>query len=391
MADNFNINTTQAQSNEAGGLDNNNPAMTYVDFANQIAKNANTQTEQQQAIANAKLLLQQRQQAASMGVNPELKDYASVPEAVAFMKAMGLDQDTIDSFTQSLGNQQMVDKADIRSFIAKRQLTGKLGAVFVATAQDASDPNKKDENGDPLVAGQSYQSYVDPNTGETQYRRGGQQAGGAGQASKQWQALSKEMDLYTKSARGNALMNTVVRAKQALALLQKFGDNPPPQILGSLYADVGSIMTGGVGTQETIGLAEYRNVLNDLNKKLGYYTGHYNLASAAWEKMSGGIPPLKEIIDNLRTTLSELMQTAGETIKAQLSSSKAAYRDLIESDPATFQQLVDDHMKVVGAGTAPGALPEALGGAPAAAPTTGTPAPAAAPAAGASNDPLGIR
>ena len=77
--------STQEQANEAGGLEPGNPAMTYVDFANQMARNSQTQQEQAEAIKQAQLLTQQKTAASAAGINPSEKGYMSKDEAQSFL------------------------------------------------------------------------------------------------------------------------------------------------------------------------------------------------------------------------------------------------------------------------------------------------------------------
>src|ERR1035437_5294011 len=157
MSDNFNINTTQQQANEAEGLDSNNPAMTYVDFGNQIAQNAQTQSEQAELIKQAQLTTQQRQASNAQGINPNSKGYISKDEALALIQAeltaKHLLSDDVKTQLQSWyeAAPNMVDQGAVKDFTSRYlPKADKAGTPFLATAADAKDADKTDETGKSL-------------------------------------------------------------------------------------------------------------------------------------------------------------------------------------------------------------------------------------------------
>jgi hypothetical protein len=328
MADNFNIQTTQQEANEAGGLDNNNPAMTYVDFANQIAKNSQTQQAQQALIDQAKLALQQKQNAASLGVNPELKDFLSVDEAVAELKAAGVDDDTIQSFVQALGNQQEVSRQSVDTVIRKKQLGEKQGQAFIATDQDAKNPDMKDENGKPLTAGQSYAAQIDQTSGEVMYVRSGGEGLLASQGKNKDAATSqkRKTDLVNKivneleAKRGNWLSQGLYRCSVAL---QKLSSTPnmTKQDLYQVAQDIAAIFTGGVPTEEEILKTVYGTKLNDVLGTIGSLTG----------KVFG--LPLNEIREKLITIVQPLYDEMINRFTNLMNLRGQGYLDVIDADP----------------------------------------------------------
>ena len=136
MADNYNISTNLGDILKSSGLDANDPGATYVNFERQMAEQAmRQQTQAQQVqeaaerIKQAKLASTQKQEASDVGVNPELKDYLSIEEATALLKANGIKQDHIDEFIKSMGDKQYVSRQAIQAVILKRGGAGSLSLV----------------------------------------------------------------------------------------------------------------------------------------------------------------------------------------------------------------------------------------------------------------------
>lgn len=368
MADNFNINTTQAEANEAGGLDQNNPAMTYVDFANQIAKNSQNQQYQQALIDNARLQLQQKQAAAAKGVNPELKDFLSVDEAVAELKAAGVDDDTIQSFVQALGNQQEVSRQSVDTVIRKKQLGEKQGQAFIATEADAKNPDMLDENGKPLMAGQSYTAQIDQTSGEVTYVRSGGESliAGANKAGakqddldrKELQKLGQDLNKISQPSRGNWVSQNIGRAGRALSEIHKHPDLPA-QTLAFINEEIGGIFMGGVPPQSSLEASSVENAKQAINARLNYITGnpqifaHQDLRNAQ----------AQYLIDLLTTLQNSTVDLANSMIDARV----AAYPDLKADRPQDVENLVQENRKILNAGISQGAqsdmkVSEAKGG-----------------------------
>jgi hypothetical protein len=401
MADNYNISTTQGQANEAGGLDQSNPAMTYVDFANQIAKNANTQTEQQQAIQNAALMLKQKQAASDAGINPAEKGYISKDEAMALIQAelsrQKLLSDDVKAQLQQWYNAapQMVDQQDVKDFISRYQpKEGKSGVPFLATAQDAADADKTDETGKPLIAGQMYSATTDAD-GNVTYVRGGQEklaAGGdkEGQAEeKSWQKLDAEINKFIRSSRGNTLSQAVQRANRAL---NELGEGQPltSQVLSFIQKDLSGIFQGGMPPVSGMDSEDFTTMLQKVNQFIGKYTGiqgylHSDLGNQR---------------DYLVGILGRLRDSTIAMLKSAISSEASGYQTIIDGSPDRWQQMVTDKLNAVTTGLSDNAQTTLTahnqgksGNNPPAMLPAGAAAPAAPTAGGApaANDPLGIR
>lgn len=171
MADNFNVNTTQDQSLIAGALNTDNPAMTLVDFATQITRNSQEQRRQEEMIAQAietskqsKMSTKNKQEAMDEGVNPELENYLTKDQAIAFlMHEWGVEETDpeIMKLKEVLPNQ--VNRYTVQTLLRKRsQGMGKaIGSPFKAEAKGMYY-GTLDKTGDPvqLEEGQTYQAYV---------------------------------------------------------------------------------------------------------------------------------------------------------------------------------------------------------------------------------------
>ena len=388
MADNFNINTTQQQANEAEGLNDNNPAMTYVDFANQLVKNSQSQAAQEEAIKQAQLLTQQKKAASDVGINPETKGYMSKDEALALIQAELSRQKLLSDDVKAALQQwydaapDMVEQQAVKDFISRYQpKTPKAGAPFVATAADAADADKTDETGKPLVEGQMYSAVTDAD-GNVTYERGGQEkldnsgSKDAAAAEKSWQKLDTEMNKFIRSSRGNALTQAAQRAVRAL---NELGEGQPltPQMLSYIQKDISGIFQGGVPPVAGQDSENFTNVLQKVNGLIAKYTGvqgylHHDLGNQR---------------QYLLGLLMRLRESTTDMLKQALASEASGYQTVIDSDPARWQAMIDGKLKAVEAGlsqnaatsmegmkaTPEGNNPPAMGAAPAAA----APAPAA--------------
>lgn len=376
MADNFNIQTTQQESNEAGGLDNANPAMTYVDFANQIARNSQTQQYQQALIDQAKLALSQKQAAAGKGVNPEMKDYLSIDEATAELKAAGLDDDTIQQFVSSLGNQQVVSRQSLDTVIRKKQMGMRNGQPFVATDADVK-AGKVDEEGNPLISGQSYQAFVDPNSGETQYIRAGGESllGKQGTAdAKQNQQdehqladLGKELSKVTNPSRGNFISQNIGRAFRALNEIHEHPDLPKPT-LQYIQEEVGGIFMGGVPPESALAAADVTNLKQQINASINKMTGIVQMFNTG-DKTNQ--------TNYLISLLTSLYQSTSDMAKSMMEAKVKAYPGLLDRRPDDVKALLDEHESILTKGLSEGAKSDM-----AATKTPAAAAPAAKPAEG---------
>jgi hypothetical protein len=357
MADNYNVSTTQGQANEAGALDQNNPAMTYVDFANQIAKNSATQQLQDQAVQQAKLMTQQKTAAAGMGVNPELQNFLPVDEAVAELKAAGVDEDTINDFVNSLNGQTVVNRASIDTIIRKKMLSTKMSVagknfktsddITIPTGMQAADLGLVADPTKPGIghvpSDGEYQISVDPNSGQPMaYIALGETppAPGAGKDEaadeKSWQKLDAETNKFIRSSRGNTITQAVQRANRAL---NELGEGQPltAQVLSFIQKDLSGIFQGGMPPVSGMDAEDFTTALQKVNQFIGKYTGiqgylHTDLGNQR---------------EYLIGILSRLRDSTVNMLKASISSEASGYQKAIDDDPQRWQQFVDDKMNAV--------------------------------------------
>jgi len=403
MADNFNINTTQDQANEAEGLERDNPSMTYVDFANQMVRNSQSQQQQAALIAQAQELAKQQKlktgqetAAAGEGINPSTKGYMSKDEALALIQAelsrQKLLSDDVKAALQTWYNAapQMVEQQDVKDFISRYQpKSAKVGAPFQATAADAADTDKTDESGKPLVEGQMYSVTQDAD-GNTIYQRGGVDKEGAVQDKAdakqnaldehQLADLGKELSKVTNPSRGNFISQNIGRAFRALNEIQRHPDLPKPT-LQYIQEEVGGIFMGGVPPESALAAADVTNAKQQINALINKYTGvvqYFNKGS------------ITDQSNYLNSLLISLYQSTTSMAKSLMEAKIQAYPGLIERRPDDVKKLLDSHEAILSKGLTEEAqtkVTEEGKGKTSAAPAANA-APAAAPAA---NDPLGIR
>lgn len=370
MSDNFNINTTQDQANEAQGLEKDNPAMTYVDFGNQISRNATEQARQaqlvQQAVEQTKqqqLGTKQKFAADAMGVNPEMKDAFTIDEAVAYLKAAGIDNDDIQAFVDSLGEKQTVNKSAIDTIIRKKELSVKtsvLGKKFT-TRQDIQIPEGVDAKDLGLVADPDkpgvghvpsdgeYQVAIDPSSGqpvrfvplgETPDESKKAHDKEAADAEKQWQKLDTEMNKFIRSSRGNALTQAAQRSVRAL---NELGEGQPltPQVLSFIQKDMSGIFQGGVPPVTGMDSEDFTTVYQKIQGLIQKYSG-----------VSGAL--FHHDIGNQRSyllgLLMRLRESTGDMLKSALASEASGYQGIIDTDPDRWKTMIQGKIDATNAG-----------------------------------------
>jgi hypothetical protein len=348
--------STQEDAYKASGLNPENPAMTYVDFANKMAENSTNQQKQEQMVQQAiemtkqqKMKTQQGQEASDKGINPEMKGYLSVQEAVAQMEAAGVDEGQIQAFVTSLGDQQMVSQAAVDTVLRKKELAVKPGTPFIASDADAKNESIVTKEGDQLVSGQSYYDTGDKDQdGNAIYAHGGKepvdQEGKLALkdqqlADKQWTDLNKELNKFIRSSRGNALTQAVQRAVRAL---NELGEGQPltSQMLSFIQKDVSGIFTGGVPPISGMEAEDFTNTLQKVNHFIAKYTGvqgylYYDLGDQR---------------QYLLGLLMRLRQSTTDMLKASLASNAEGYRTIIDKNPEQWQKIIADKMAAVESG-----------------------------------------
>lgn len=362
MSDNYNINTTQEQSYDAAGLERDNPSMTYVDFANQMVKNSQAQQQQAALIKQAQELAKQKtlettqkQAANDMGVNPEMKDFFTVDEAVAYLKAAGVDDEQIKSFVSSLGTKQIVSRAAVDTIIRKKEASAKLGTPFIASNEDAKNASMLTKEGDNLVAGQSYYDTGSlDEEGNAIYGHGGKEPVDPSVKADQKQNsvdekaladLGKELSKVTNPSRGNFISQNIGRAFRALNELHEHPDLPK-QTLAYIQEEVGGIFMGGVPPESALQAADITNMKQQINGTINKMTGLVQFFNS--NKSTNQSTYLVSLLTNL-------YQSTVDMAKSMMEAKIQAYPGLLDRRPDDVKHLLDQHENVLSQGLSQGA------------------------------------
>ncbi len=349
MADNYNVSLAgPSAAEEAGaGLDPNNPAMTYVDFGNQIAKNAQTTAEQSELIKQAQLTTQQRTAANAQGINPSTKGYISKDEAAALIRAeltaKNLLSPDVETQIQTwyTAAPDMVEQQAVKDFTSRYlPKEGKTGTPFLATTADAADTDKTDETGKPLIADQMYSATTDAK-GNVTYVRGGQEKTDNSMAlgekdqqfwQRQWTtAVANKINPYLSSSRtqvGVALAS-YIRCTRALQALSKSPITRQDSM--SVIAEIGAIYKGGSPDQAQMLETQY-------NTLFGWATSNIQTL------LGKAMPSLPESIrQQLVARVTDLERTSRQVIENAISSVQALDSEVI----AHNQDQWDKFLKVI--------------------------------------------
>lgn len=340
MSDNFNIDTTQAQSYLAGGLDPSNPQLTIGDT---IAQNAQKQAEQaqlvQQAIERtkqAKLSTKQKTEADAEGVNPELKDYMSKEEALQYI-AHEWKVDETDPAIQKLASTlpDQVERHMIQTLIRKKDRfpSRPVGQPFQAKEGNAY-PTTVDGTGEaPLHAGQWYQAMAD-DEGNVSYIPSGQTGAGlrAGahdndQLTKEWFKIAQDMD-PTKASSRNALginYQSYVAAMRGENLLKQ--PTVTFQNLGEVTRDLTRILQQGVPTDSGTEGMMYHSLVGDIMKKIQYIGG----------KPQDAVPVgLKTYLND---SFERLKAISKDVIELKIQAVEASFPDVLQAHQNQWDNL----------------------------------------------------
>ena len=347
------------------GLNPNNPANTYVDFAEQLAKNHQQQAEMEQNIARAKLMTQQaqiqtsQQQAAQeAGYNPQLANTMTPDQAVAQVKmifaAKGtpIDESIIDEWAKHLP--PVVQAEQVEAFASRFMSERNKAAVsFVASAADAK--TKEDSDGDPLVEGQTYSTLYD-NQGNASYIRAGQerpdQSGKLAlkeseSVEKQWQKLDSQINIAFKTRSGGlgSLSTAIFRSTRAINTITD-NENLTAQDLSNISQDIAGIYQGGapsiVGSREN----DYGTIFTNFANTFRKYTG----ILPSVEGMFGKQSPLADTKAKLLQVLVDLRDTSIANLKVFVESEEPAYQQIINDDPDRWKQMQDKKLKFIESG-----------------------------------------
>jgi hypothetical protein len=360
--------TTNLNENLIGaGLNTSNPQNTYVDFATQMAKNSMEQKQMEENLAKAKLMTQQaqiqtkqQQEASDKGFNPQLIGTMTPEQAVAQAKLIfqqkgtPVDEAIIDKWAATLP--PVVQASQVEEFASRfARETNRLGQPFVATKNDA-EGDKTDENGDPLVSGQTYaalynnqgniQSYV--RSGQEKPDQSGKLSLKESEASeKQWQKLDSQINIAFKTRSGGlgSLSTAIFRATRAINTITD-NENLTAQDLSNISQDIAGIYQGGapsiVGSREN----DYGTIFTNLANTFRKYTGILPKV----EGMFGAKSPLEATKAKLLQVLVDLRDTSIANLKVFVESEEPAYEQIINDDPDRWQKMQEKKLKFIESG-----------------------------------------
>ena len=340
--------TTNLNENLIGaGLNTSQPQNTYVDFATQLAKNSMDQKQMEENLAKAKLMTKQAQIQTSQseaaneaGYNPQLANTMTKDQAIAqaklifAQKGTEVDEATIDQWAATLP--PVVQASQIEEFASRfARETNRLGKDFVATAADAKG-DKQDENGDPLVKGQTYAALYN-NQGDIQsYVRSGQEKSdnslALGEKSDQfwqreWDKIAKSANPYTASSRNSlgVAMQSYVRAVRAIEALQD--PKITKQKAAQVIAEIDAIYKGGSPDQTTLEMTLYPTLYGKLHDWMQSIRG----------KVQNYVP--ENIREYLLTQIEELNQRSKQIVEGFIQSTETLNQQVIEHFPDEWNKF----------------------------------------------------
>lgn len=338
MSDNFNINTTQAQSYVAGGIDPNDPSQNIGD---QMATNQMKQQEQaqlvQQAVektkqakigtAEAQDVFDTKAYLSSKGLMPKAQ---ALVELKIILEKQEMDPEQAKKLVSEAGDAwpEELDGAAIwRWFSALKEpkaAAAMHGGAFQATGDMKGE---KEADGTPVVVGQWYQKNTDGDLVRT-----GEPAATAGAGAKDAQTVQRSKTALVnalvhelRAARGNWLSQGLYRCSVAL---QKLHETPfmTKQDLYQLAQDISAIFTGGVPTEDEILNSQYHTKLTEILSTLASWTGHIM-----------GLP-LKEIREKLINVVQPLYDELIHRFTTIMDLAAQGHLDAVEADPEWWQQ-----------------------------------------------------
>lgn len=368
----------------ARGLNTNNPQQTYVDFAEKLASNQQTQDLQEQAIARAvelskqsRMQTKQEEEAGAAGVNPLLQGSMTPQAAIAYvkvaLKAKGvLDESTeaaVDEWGKTLTGRVNSDvvEAFLNHIVSKE--TNKFGSAVKLSPDDdipvpagktaadlgltTGDKTKDQEPSDGTLIAHvhqegMYQEVVDNNGNIQKVIPGGKEpvdqtakadAKAKGDANKRWSELDKQVNIFIRSQRGNQVTSAINRGERALNEITT-AETLTKQVLNYIQSDISGIFTGGVPPEAGRDRESFITALQDLNAFIAKYTGLAHFLHS----------DLGDQREYLTGVLVRLYLSSINILKAMIKSEEAAYQDIITADPARWEKLVNDKVATASEG-----------------------------------------
>lgn len=364
----------------ASGLNTSNPTGTYVDFAEQMARNRQEQDLQEQAIARAKELTSQAQlqtrqgvQAEAAGANPLLENSMSPEEAVAYLKiilkekGLAQDQGLIDEWAKTLPprvNRQIVEAFASR-FARESTRSGQpakfetTDTIIIPTGKTAKDLGLYADDTDPTIGhvpeDGMYQVVYDNQGNIQKFIPGGKEAADqsakitakmAESTEKQWQKLDTTVNgaFKTRSGGLGSLSTAIFRSVRAINTIVT-NEHLTAQDLSNISQDIAGIFQGGaptvVGAQDNSYETAFTNLENTFRKMTGI--------TGVLSKTLGG-DNLAQTKEQLLTRLVDLRDSAINNLKSFVESEEPAFKDVIDADPQRWADFQDKKLKFIESG-----------------------------------------
>lgn len=359
----------------AAGLNPQNPADTYVDFADKIAKNIQDQQQMTQNLEKAKYMTrqakvqtEQNEEAQKAGFNPDLigtmtKDQAKTQvKAMLHIKGMKVPEETIEEWYNSLP--PLVKTSDIEAFInsATRATTGSSFA-FTSTTESVGgkvynvavrrrDGKRTDlfdpETGSPVFPDIEDEATTPEEKEEAKIilaRSEKQEAGTQARlgffkerfAEMTWQKLQDKINTSNAPAAraiGQAAVNNM-RADRALKLLDRSTGLTAGEY-DIVSSDLAAIFKGGVPDVLSLEHQRYSTLAADFAKLKQY------LLSRPEEIET------EKIQERLKKITMEVKEIDNGIIMNYMDSVAAGYEPFIASDPARFGRMVNAQLRNLG-------------------------------------------
>lgn len=378
MADNTPITSLNSELISAG-LNPNNPTMTAVDFADQMAKARQDQEAQEQAIARAKELTvqagiqtQNEQEAQAQGINPATADYLTPEQAVATLhlildeKGVPADKDKIQAFVDSLNgkpvNRQIVEEFANR--LSGEKTRANQAAKFTTemdlpvpkgkSAADVSLVGMQDHDGnsvdDKTVSDGTFIAHVPTNgmyqvvynnQGQVEnYLPGGKEPVDSSLKlsekdsqfwTNQWKSrIANKINPYLASGRTQVgvAIQTVARCARALMTL-----NHPPvtkQDAMNVILEIGFAYKGGSPDQAAILETKYDTLYGDI----------LNWTQSKIGKAMDALP--EDIKNHLIDRIKDLEDQGRKVVTDSVSAAQALNQDVIDHFPDQWSRFVTE-------------------------------------------------
>lgn len=367
MADNFNLGTPNLDDIiRASGFD---PSHNKAAIEDIVSSQALKQKQQEQLVAEAterikqaKLQSVQKQEAADLGVNAEMKDVMTIQEAVAHLKAAGVKEANIAAFVEAIGDQKVVSRTAVQDVILKKSSSGNLNLVGAKEGQPMQGEDGKwyrtwikrtpeqgilmtdrvsptgvavfqAEDPEGYQAGKTMLSIQDPKLAATTKVAGARETMATQKVEqnkiKNWNDLRASIDPETKSGQ-NALAlagRANQRADRVFATLAEPGEMTW-QRMNAIKTDIAGIFIGGVPPIVSLSDQDVHSWQQKAAKIVEFFTG----------RQAEDLVPM-DLMRQMFNLTKEIKAIDNEIINNELEISSIGAEDVIKKDPARWERL----------------------------------------------------